>query len=124
MTSPPIFIAVVGLVAKYRYRTKMILDIRDLWPESLKGVGVFNYRFIIYIFSRLEKLLYIKADKIIVNSQRFKDFIIGNYHIPLKKISLCQMPLAKKKSLRLNQVTGRSKSCMQEILAWLKMSPS
>ncbi|MEI2362895.1 glycosyltransferase family 4 protein [Priestia megaterium] len=87
VTSPPIFIAVVGLVAKYRYRTKMILDIRDLWPESLKGVGVFNYRFIIYIFSRLEKLLYVKADKIIVNSQRFKDFIIGNYHIPLKKIS-------------------------------------
>jgi len=87
VTSPPIFIAIVGLVAKYRYQTKMILDIRDLWPESLKGVGVFNYRFIIYIFSRLEKLLYVKADKIIVNSQRFKDFIIGNYHIPLNKIS-------------------------------------
>lgn len=86
VTSPPIFIAVVGLLAKYRYRRPLILDIRDLWPESLKGVGVFNYPVVISVFSRLEKILYVKADHIIVNSEGFIRFMTEKYAIPLNKI--------------------------------------
>jgi len=71
VSSPPIFIGFVGLLAKYRYRAKMILDIRDLWPESLKGVGVFNYKVIIWTFSFLETQLYRKANFIVVNSKGF-----------------------------------------------------
>ncbi|MGI8315798.1 glycosyltransferase family 4 protein [Halobacillus mangrovi] len=74
-TSPPIFIAVVGLLAKYKFGAKLILDIRDLWPDSLKGVGVFNYPFIINFFHKIEKVLYRKANEIIVNSQGFIDHI-------------------------------------------------
>ncbi|GAQ16774.1 glycosyl transferase family 1 [Oceanobacillus picturae] len=77
VTSPPIFVAIVGLIAKYRYKAKLILDIRDLWPESLKGVGVFNYAFIINIFKKIETLLYAKASSIIVNSQGFIEHIVA-----------------------------------------------
>ncbi|MFL0493531.1 glycosyltransferase family 4 protein [Priestia megaterium] len=86
VTSPPIFIAVVGLLAKYRYRRPLILDIRDLWPESLKGVGVFNYPIVISVFSWLEKILYVKANHIIVNSQGFIHFMTEKYSIPSSKI--------------------------------------
>ncbi|MCE7791782.1 glycosyltransferase family 4 protein [Salipaludibacillus sp. CUR1] len=75
VTSPPIFTALVGLVAKYRFRSRLILDVRDLWPESLKGVKVFNYSFIISIFRWLEKRLYKGADQIIVNSEGFISYI-------------------------------------------------
>ncbi|MDQ6600388.1 glycosyltransferase family 4 protein [Bacillus salipaludis] len=75
VTSPPIFTGFVGLFAKYRYKTKLILDIRDLWPESLKGVGVFNYTFILYFFGILEKILYKKSDKIVINSLGFQNYI-------------------------------------------------
>lgn len=75
VTSPPIFTGFVGLIAKYRYKCKFILDIRDLWPESLKGVGVFNYPFILMIFGALEKLLYRKSDKIVINSLGFQEHI-------------------------------------------------
>ncbi|MBX0357744.1 glycosyltransferase family 4 protein [Halobacillus sp. Nhm2S1] len=74
-TSPPIFVAVVGLIAKIRFKAKLILEIRDLWPDSLKGVGVFNYPFIIRYFRRIEKLLYKRADEIVVNSKGFIDHI-------------------------------------------------
>ncbi|MEI2341764.1 glycosyltransferase family 4 protein [Priestia megaterium] len=87
VTSPPIFTAIVALFAKARYRTRMILDIRDLWPESLKGVGVFNYRLILWLFTKVEKLLYTKADSIIVNSQGFIKFITEQHGIPRRKIS-------------------------------------
>lgn len=75
VTSPPIFVAMVGLFAKYRYKAKLILDVRDLWPESLKGVGVFNYSIIISVFKKVEKLIYIKASNIVVNSKGFIDYI-------------------------------------------------
>jgi glycosyltransferase involved in cell wall biosynthesis len=75
VTSPPIFTGFVGLVAKYRYRSNLILDIRDLWPDSLQGVGVFNNPFILKFFGVLEKILYRKSDKIVINSLGFQDHL-------------------------------------------------
>ncbi|WP_153463376.1 glycosyltransferase family 4 protein [Sediminibacillus terrae] len=74
-TSPPIFIGIVGLIAKKRFRSKFILDIRDLWPESLKGVNVFNFPPIIYLFKQIEGKLYKSSDKILINSKGFYNYI-------------------------------------------------
>ncbi|WP_404347902.1 glycosyltransferase family 4 protein [Sutcliffiella horikoshii] len=71
VTSPAIFVGFVGILAKFKYKAKLILDIRDLWPESLKGVGVFNYKFIIKLFEKFETVLYNSADEIVVNSKGF-----------------------------------------------------
>jgi glycosyltransferase involved in cell wall biosynthesis len=85
-TSPPIFIGIVGLLAKYKFRSRFILDIRDLWPESLKGVEVFNNRFIIKLFSLIETMLYEKADHIVVNSKGFSKHISKKASFPKEKI--------------------------------------
>lgn len=74
-TSPAIFVAMVGLFAKFRYKAKFVLEIRDLWPESLKGVGVFAFPPIIGVFRLVEKLLYSQASNIIVNSSGFIEYI-------------------------------------------------
>ncbi|MGN7299112.1 glycosyltransferase family 4 protein [Ferdinandcohnia sp. SAFN-114] len=86
-TSPAIFIAMVGLLAKYRFKSKLVLEIRDLWPESLKGVGVFSHPLVISTFSMIETLLYKKADKIVVNSEGFVDYISKKAHIPTANIA-------------------------------------
>ncbi|MEK9197887.1 glycosyltransferase family 4 protein [Lysinibacillus halotolerans] len=75
VSSPPIFIGLAGIIAKFRYRAKMVLDIRDLWPDSLKGVGVFNHPPILWFFAKVEKLLYLKSDAIVVNSPIFADHV-------------------------------------------------
>jgi glycosyltransferase involved in cell wall biosynthesis len=85
-TSPPIFTGFVGLFAKYRYKSKFILDIRDLWPESLKGVGVFNNPLILGFFGALEKVLYRKSDKIVINSLGFQEYIHQKGKIDKSKI--------------------------------------
>jgi len=85
-TSPPIFTGFVGLFAKYKYKTKFIIDIRDLWPESLKGVGVFSNSFILNFFGLLEKVLYKKSDKIVINSLGFQDYIQNKAGITDSKI--------------------------------------
>nr|WP_233711536.1 glycosyltransferase family 4 protein [Lederbergia citrisecunda] len=86
VTSPPIFIGIVGLIAKKKMNTKLILEIRDLWPESLRGVGVFNNRMILKFFGWVEKVMYKNADYIIVNSSGFIDFISEKAHLPPGKI--------------------------------------
>lgn len=72
VTTPPIFVAFAGIIAKFRYKTKMILDVRDLWPDSLKGVGIFKNPMIIGFFKLAEKYIYSKSDHIIINSQGFQ----------------------------------------------------
>lgn len=85
-SSPPIFTALVGLIAKYRMRSELVLEIRDLWPESLKGVNVFNIKGITWFFSMLEKVLYKKSDVIVVNSIGFINYIQKKASIPIEKI--------------------------------------
>lgn len=87
VTSPPIFIGIVGLLSKYRFKSKMILDVRDLWPESLKGVGVYNTPIILKGFGFIEKILYKKSDAIIVNSIGFVNYIHEKASISKSKIS-------------------------------------
>jgi glycosyltransferase involved in cell wall biosynthesis len=102
VSSPPIFVGFVGLCAKYLYKSKLILDIRDLWPESLRGVGVLNYNFIIGFFGILEKLLYKLSDEIIVNSMEFKEFIMTKSGVPSEKIGF--MP----NSARFSEIPSKS----------------
>lgn len=87
VSSPPIFIGLVGVIAKYKYKVKLILDIRDLWPESLKGVGVFNHKPIIWMFSFFERFLYNRANYIVVNSVGFIDYIYGKSKIQKENIT-------------------------------------
>lgn len=80
VSSPPIFLGIVGVIAKIRFKAKLILDVRDLWPDSLKGVGVYDNRLIIGTFKLIEKFLYRQANQIIINSKGFKYHIEKNSH--------------------------------------------
>lgn len=96
VTSPPIFVAFVGLVAKYRYKAKLLLDIRDLWPESLKGVGVFHHSWVIWLFEKMESALYRKADHIIINSEGFRNHFKKKSEDLMKKLMF--LPNAARKN--------------------------
>ncbi|KMT63383.1 glycosyltransferase family 4 protein [Paenilisteria newyorkensis] len=84
VSSPPISIALAGLIAKRKMKAKLIVDIRDLWPETLKGVGKFTSPIFLHIAYRLEKRIYKKADEIIVNSERFATYMIEQGVDPAK----------------------------------------
>ncbi len=75
-TSPPLFTAAAGYMVSKLRRRPWVFEIRDLWPASIKAVGVSD-GWIIRVFERLELFLYRKADRIISLTQPFKNDLIA-----------------------------------------------
>ena len=71
-------------LAKIKQKIFM-LELRDLWPDSMLAVGINNHRNLYKIAKFLEKKLYLTADKIIPVTYSFKKYLI-NLGIPENKI--------------------------------------
>ena len=50
-----------------KYQTPFIMEVRDLWPQTLIDMGISKWHPFIILLGWLEKYLYAKADKIISN---------------------------------------------------------
>lgn len=96
VSTPPIFIVFSAFIAKFLFmkKTKIILEVRDLWPDSLIGVKIFDYPIIIRFFRYLEKKMYQNADYIIINSIGFREHIERKLKYPKKIIYIPNGPRA------------------------------
>ncbi len=83
-TTPSIFMGLVGVVAKHVKKAPLILDVRDLWPESLIGVGITKSRLLLTPLYWLEKWMYRQADQLVINSEGFRSYIEGRGIAPEK----------------------------------------
>lgn len=70
-TSPQFFCGLTGLVAKNLKRRPWVLEIRDLWPESIVTVGAMRKGVGTRILEWLERLAYRKADHIVAVTDSF-----------------------------------------------------
>ena len=74
-TSPQFFAALAGFWVSWRKDVPFVLEIRDLWPESVVAVGAMDRNLIIRFFEWVERFLYRKADHIVVVTDAFKEAI-------------------------------------------------
>lgn len=74
-TSPQFFCGMAGLWTASLKRRPWILEIRDLWPESIIAVGAIRNRPIISALESIETLLYRRADHIVSVTESFKEHI-------------------------------------------------
>ncbi|MEL6863375.1 MAG: glycosyltransferase family 4 protein [Bacteroidota bacterium] len=74
-TSPQLFTAVGGYLAAMVKGRPWIMEVRDLWPESIKAVGAMEQSRILKILDQLVMFLYRKANRIVVVTDSFKDRI-------------------------------------------------
>ena len=76
-TSPQFFCGIAGaLVSKIRNRP-FVLEVRDLWPDSITAVEAVKKNFLIKLLIYLEHWMYFSAEKIITLTEAFKKHIIG-----------------------------------------------
>lgn len=74
-------------VMKWFYHSRVILDIQDLWPESILSTGMMSTRWYLKWFDKLCKWLYSRADSVIVLSPGFKEYLVAK-GVPEKKIEV------------------------------------
>ena len=86
-TSPQFFTAISGRWLSFFKRKKWVMEVRDLWPESITAVGAMKRGPIIRYFEWLEKRLYQSAAHIVVVTDAFKEKI-ASYGIDPDKISV------------------------------------
>lgn len=58
-----------------KYKTPFIMEVRDLWPQTLIDMGISKWHPFIILLRYLEKYLYNKADKVISNLPYAYDYI-------------------------------------------------
>lgn len=75
-TSPQFFCGWAGRIACWIRRTPFVLEIRDLWPESIVAVGAIRNRLIIRFLERLEKSLYRSATKLVTVGIGYRDQLV------------------------------------------------
>ena len=85
-TSPQFFTLISAyLVAKLK-RASFVAEIRDLWPESIKALGILQNRLIFKTLVLTEEFLYKKSDKIVVVTDSFKKDLVSRSIDPNKII--------------------------------------
>ena len=73
-----------------KLNSEYIIEIRDLWPETIKNYNPKFNRFLMGIFRSIEKYIYKRAKNIIITVEGGKDYILDmgwQKEIPLEKIA-------------------------------------
>ena len=76
-TSPQFFNGLAGYVVSRIKRVPWVLEIRDIWPESIRVVGAIRSQRIIRVLERMELFAYRKAERIVVVTDAFRAYMIG-----------------------------------------------
>ena len=101
-TSPQFFTAISGWLISFFKRTPFILEIRDLWPESIVAVGAMKNNIIIKLLYQIAHFLYRRADVIVCVTNSFKDDLIAK-NIDANKIVVVENGIKIEKLIKPNK---------------------
>ncbi|MCC9017154.1 glycosyltransferase family 4 protein [Flavobacterium lipolyticum] len=73
----PITVGIPAIVAGRKMKIPFYFWVQDLWPESLSAAGGIKNKFILNAFDWITKRIYRNAEKILVQSKGFEDYING-----------------------------------------------
>lgn len=74
--SPPLPLALTGYVLSKIWKGKVIINVQDIYPQTVIDLGLLKNRLLIKLAECLESFIYRKADSLVVHSERNRDFLI------------------------------------------------
>jgi glycosyltransferase involved in cell wall biosynthesis len=83
-TSPQFFCGLSGYFVSRRHACPWVVEVRDLWPESIHAVGAVSGRGVIGLLERIELFLYRKPDHIVALTPAFKRHMVKKGIAPEK----------------------------------------
>jgi glycosyltransferase involved in cell wall biosynthesis len=86
-TSPQFFCGWAGVIVSRLRRVPLILEIRDIWPESIVTVGAMRNQRVVRLLEWLELKMYAAADQIVTVGEGYCTQLC-NKGVPVEKISV------------------------------------
>jgi len=83
-SSVHLFAVYGAYILSKKYKSRFIMEVRDLWPQTLIDMGISSWHPFILLLGYLERFLYKKADKIITTLPKANLYI--QRYVPLDKI--------------------------------------
>lgn len=84
---PPLTTALSAMVVSFFKRAPFIVDVQDLWPDTLAATGMLNNEKALSIVDKFCKLVYRRASKVVVLSPGFKNRLIER-GVPKEKLEV------------------------------------
>ena len=81
----PVILALPGVIFKKKIKAKLFLYVQDLWPESVLATTNIRNKFVIGLLDRFTRWLYVKSDRILIQSLAFREFLLKR-SVPSQKI--------------------------------------
>jgi hypothetical protein len=81
-TSPQFFCGWAGVRASRFHGVPLVLEIRDLWPDSIAAVGAMRNPVALAMLRRLERRMYLAADRIVTVGEGYRQGILGRADVP------------------------------------------
>ncbi|MGA9786300.1 MAG: glycosyltransferase family 4 protein [Candidatus Sulfotelmatobacter sp.] len=90
-TSPQLLVGLSGWwLARWKH-VPFVFEVRDLWPESLAAVGMGKTDSLLHrSLAKIAGFLYRHADRIVVVTPAFEDYLVEHWHVPREKISVIE----------------------------------
>jgi len=85
--SSPIMMCSAAFVYAKKHSKKVVMYCMDLWPASLAAGGLSEESFIYKYFGKVSGKIYRKADRILITSQMFRDYLIQQHQVDGNRIS-------------------------------------
>lgn len=86
---PPLTTGLVGAIVKSIRNIPFVLDIQDLWPDTLSSTGMISNKYALSLIGYIANWIYKKADHLVVLSPGFKTKLVER-GIPEEKIEVIQ----------------------------------
>lgn len=83
----PILVGLSGTIISFFKRTPFIIDIQDMWPDSLRATGMLKQEWALSIVDKICNLIYRRASNIVVLSPGFEQLLIERA-VPADKIQV------------------------------------
>ena len=86
ISTPPLPLTKIGLMMKKKFKSKFILFVQDIYPQSLVDIQAMKNKTLIKFFERITQNAYNNADLITSHTEGNRDYIIKNNKVDEKKI--------------------------------------
>jgi glycosyltransferase involved in cell wall biosynthesis len=85
ISSPPLFVGIIGIILKKIKKCIILLDLRDIWPESVIALGGLKSKWLLNLGRWLENLLYCSVDGYIFPVPGFINYFKKSFPEQLQK---------------------------------------